>query len=92
MRRASRVDNTQSQIVLALRQAGAFVWDCSRLGNGFPDLLVAHRGTLYLLECKSPGGRLTPREQEFIQRCPVPVHIVYSPEDALRAVGILEEG
>jgi hypothetical protein len=91
MRRAARVDANQAEIVQALRQVGAFVFDCSRVGSGFPDLFVGFRGQAYLLECKSAGGKLTPAEREFLALCPVPVHVVYGTDDALRAIGALTE-
>lgn len=87
MRRASRVDANQAEIVLALRQVGAFVYDCSRLGGGFPDLFVVFRGQLRLLECKAFSGQLTKAEREFMARCPAPVHVVYSVDEALKAIG-----
>lgn len=90
--RASRVDLTQAEIVDALRRVGAFVWICSRLGDGFPDLFVVFRELAYLLECKSPGGRLTGAEQRFIAMCPIPVHVVHTADEALRVIGAMRKG
>ena len=87
MRQAARVDANQAEIVDALRRVGAFVWICSRLGDGFPDLFVVFREQVYLLECKSPGGRLTGAEQRFIAACPARVHVVRNADEALRAIG-----
>jgi len=89
MRRAARVDRTQTEIVDALRKVGAFVFDCTRLGGGFPDLFVAFRGEAFLLECKAPGGRLTRPEERFALSCPLKVHVVRTPDDALRAIGAI---
>jgi hypothetical protein len=83
------VDSTQAEIVDALRRVGAFVWDCSRLGGGFPDLFVAFRGEAFLLECKAPKGRLTGREREFALLCPLPVRVVRSADEALAAIGAI---
>jgi hypothetical protein len=48
MRFAARVDKNQSEIVSALRAAGAFVWII-----GLPvDLLVGFDGQTYLVEVK----------------------------------------
>lgn len=88
MRLAARVDANQREIVDALRRAGAFVWDCSRLGGGFPDLFVVFRGAAYLLECKAPQGHLTEREREFALMCPLPVRVVRSADEALAAIGV----
>lgn len=85
-----RSDANQPAIIAALRQVGAWVFDCHALGNGFADLYVVYRGRVYLFEVKTPGGRLTPREVEFMQAQPPFVyHIVRSPEEA---VEILEVG
>jgi hypothetical protein len=90
---ARRTDDNHRQVVEALRKAGAWVHSTAALGGGFPDLLVCHRGRLFLLEVKDglkpPSGRkLTPAESAFIQACPVEVHVVLSPADALRAIGL----
>jgi hypothetical protein len=77
-----RVDNTQEEIVTALRQAGARVWVI-----GQPcDLLIRHRGRWLLLECKSTKRRDKRQklQAEFLMQNDVPV--VTSPEEALAAV------
>lgn len=62
---AARTDANHAEIRDGLRTAGMRVWDCSRFGDGFPDLLVSDSGNLWLLEVKSKGGKLTNREQTF---------------------------
>lgn len=52
MRRRARVDGSHQAIVRALRQCGWMVWDTSRLGDGFPDLVIARAGVLRLVEVK----------------------------------------
>lgn len=69
MRRAARTDAPHAAIVSALRRRGWFVLDCSRLGNGAPDLLIARGGRLHPVEVKDgskpPSRRkLTPREAD----------------------------
>ena len=57
MRRAARVDETQAEIVAALRKIGASVWII-----GLPlDLLVGYRGRTYLMECKRLEGKREPK-------------------------------
>ena len=87
MRLRHKVDLTQSAIVEALRRAGCTVRDTSMVGQGFPDLTVGRSGLNYLIECKSARGTLTPDEREFIATWRGDVHICYTPEDALLAVG-----
>ena len=70
MRRASKTDANQSEIVAALRAIGASVHDTSAVGRGFPDLVVGHRGRNFLIECKDgakvPSARkLTPDQVDF---------------------------
>jgi len=87
-RRRARVDNNQTEIVRALRQVGATVQSLATIGQGCPDLLVSYAFRHVLLEVKSPGGTLTPDEAAWIDRCEGPVYVVFSVEDALRAIGI----
>lgn len=56
-RYARRVDTSHAPIREALRKAGLHVVDTSRVGGGFPDLLIAARGRTLLLEIKSPRNR-----------------------------------
>ncbi|HEY4292077.1 hypothetical protein [Luteibacter sp.] len=95
MRYAARVDDNHPEIVRALQRIGAYVIDCSHVGAGFPDLLVAFRGRWTLLEvkdgAKSPSRRkLTPAQTIFhgearAKGCKV--HVVESVDDAIRIVG-----
>lgn len=92
MRRAAKIDANQTQVVIALRAAGAVVHSLASCGNGVPDLLVAFRGQTMLMEIKD-GAKvkskqaLTPAQVGF-HRAWVggPLSIVDSPEAALRAI------
>jgi len=73
MRWAARTDGNQSDLIKELRKIGADVADTSRLGGGFPDLVVGYRGTNYLIEVKDPkqkpsDRKLTPKEKDFFDR------------------------
>jgi hypothetical protein len=88
MRRAARTDATQAAIIEALKRAGVSV---EVIGKPV-DLLICCRGVTALMECKSmrptsEGGSngLTKDQVEFIARWPGTVHIVRSPEQAVRA-------
>lgn len=64
------MDANHAEIAAAFRQLGYSVADTSRLGNGFPDLVVARSGRTVLVEVKDgakpPSARkLTPDEQQF---------------------------
>ena len=88
MRRANRIDDNQTDIVAALRKAGATVRVISQ-GEGIPDLLVGFRGETILLEVKDgnkpPSARtLTPAEQKFFNEWEGGLcMVVKSVEDAL---------
>lgn len=94
MRRAARVDGNQRQIVEALRRAGATVQSLAAVGVGVPDLLVGLRRQSFLLEVKDPAQdpckqRLTPAQVVWHRTWNgLPVAIVRTPEEALRAVGV----
>ena len=89
MRRAAIVDGNQAGIVLALRQIGATVHITSGLGQGYPDLNVGLRGVTYLLEVKRPGEKLTEAEARWHEQWQGHCVIVYSVDDALKAVGAI---
>lgn len=94
MRLRARTDSHHKAIVKALRQVGCQVSDTSRVGQGFPDLVVrAQKADIWrtprilLMEIKEPKGRLTPDQVAFIADWPEVV-IVRSVEEALAAVGV----
>lgn len=90
MRLRARVDANHSKIVAALRAAGCSVFDTSRVGGGFPDLVVGRRQETYLIEVKTDAGKLTPDQKQFLSSWRGGVLlVVYSVEDALNAVGAM---
>ena len=88
MRYAARVDTNQTQIVSALRAAGASVWII-----GLPvDLLVGYKGHTFLVEVKTNAKkRLTGLQADFFENwggstlCRID-----SPEAALRMIGVIK--
>ena len=84
MTRTRRVDANHAEIRNGLRQLGLIVFDCSRFGYGFPDLLVRRGDTLFLLEVKAGREGLTPMEEAFAAL--FPVHVVRSLDEAIQAV------
>ena len=65
MRRKARVDENQLVIVARLRRHGATVVPLHTVGEGVPDLLVGFRHRTFLVEVKTPAGRLTDRQKEW---------------------------
>lgn len=82
MRRAAKIDNTQTDIVKALRSVNVSV---EIIGKPV-DLLLCHRGETSLMECKSEGGRFTKDQVEFIARWPGKIHVAKTPEEAVALV------
>lgn len=88
MRYAARVDANQTQIVSALRAAGAYVWII-----GLPvDLLVGFRGQTFLVEIKSTAKkRFTGLQADFFNNWSgSTLARVDSPEAALRMIGVIK--
>lgn len=82
MRRASRRDATEPEILRALSQVGAdFI-----LLDPF-DVLVLFRGQLVMLDCKTAKGRPTRNQQVLIDRG-WPLHFVRTAEEALAVIGV----
>lgn len=87
MRYAARIDANQTQIVSALRAAGAYVWII-----GLPvDLLVGYRGQTFLVEIKTNDKkRLTALQAGFFEHWSGSTLCrVDSPEAALRMIGVV---
>ena len=92
MRRAAKIDSNQTEIIQALRDMGATVQSLAAVGGGVPDLLVAYRSALFLMEVKDgakpPSGRkLTQDQVKWIQGWNSPVYIVKSVEEAIGVLG-----
>ena len=88
IRRAARVDANQSQIVSALRAAGAYVWII-----GLPvDLLVGYKNHTFLVEIKDgPKKRLTALQADFFENWSgSTLARIDGPEAALRMIGIIK--
>lgn len=90
MRRASKVDANQTQVVSALRAAGASVQSLAPIGKGCPDLLVAFRGVMSLLEVKHGKGKTNDLQTKWHAEWKATVHVVYGAEDALKAIGAIQ--
>ncbi len=89
-----RVDGCQRAIVQALRDVAVHVTVASELGHGFPDLVVCfqdldlNQWITGVMECKQPGEKLTPAEQEWWDNWPGWKAIAHSQDEALAAVGV----
>jgi hypothetical protein len=95
MRHAARRDDAEGPIVDVLERLGLVVVRLSQAN--IPDLLVGVRGKWVLLEVKSEDGELRRGQETFCRiawAAHLPVAIVRTPDDALKALGFerWEEG
>ena len=84
-----RPDANQSQIVAALRAAGATVTILAGVGGGCPDLLIGFRGVNLLYEIKNLAGRgdrMTAAEIVWIEAWRGQIAIVHDYDEALRVL------
>ena len=65
MRRRSKVDSNQPQIVNQIRAMGATVQHLHTVGQGCPDILVGFRGHNFLFEIKD--GSLPPSKRRLTE-------------------------
>ena len=81
-------DANQQDIVEALRKVGAKVYDASRWGGGFPDIVVGHKSCLYLMELKTFSGKLTKDQKKFHTEWTGYISVVRTVKEALQAIGV----
>lgn len=89
MRYAARVDANQTEIVMALRKAGAYVWVI-----GLPvDLLVGYKDRTFLVEVKTTSKkRLTSLQMDFFANWTGSTLVrIDSVEAALMMIGVANE-
>ena len=94
MRRASKVDLNQSEIVGALRGVGASVEPLHAVGRGVPDLLVGFRSDIWLIEVKSKAakkrneGKTDAQVEWHASWRGKPVAIVRTVDEAMSLIGV----
>lgn len=84
MRLRAKVDENHAAIRDGLRQLGFSVADTSRLGMGFPDLVVGNGTVNLLVEIKMPRKNLTLDEKAFFETWRGPILVAFCIEDVLR--------
>jgi hypothetical protein len=89
----NRRDTNQTDIVATLRSNGYWVAVTADIKHGFPDIIVASKTNhlFKLMEIKVSGQSLTEDEEIFFLRCPGDCEIIYSPEEALASMALLDE-
>lgn len=89
--RNARTDANQKEIVAVLRSVGASVQSLAPVGHGVPDLLVGFRGITYLIEVKTPTGKLTPDQIRWHGDWRGGVGICITADDALMYIGAIAQ-
>lgn len=93
MRRASKIDGNQNEIVDALRQIPKCnVLILSMVGGGCPDVAVGYRGRNVFFEIKDPSKppskqRLTPDQVKWHSDWPGEVYVIRTIDEALEVLG-----
>lgn len=89
--RAKKVDATHGAIRDYLRAAGWAVRSTATVGDDFPDLIVARRGFMAMVECKSKDGKLTGGQAEFRRSWPATVVVARTGEEAESQLDLAEK-
>lgn len=89
--RNARTDSNQKEIVTVLRSVGATVQSLAPVGQGVPDLLVGFRGVNYLIEVKTPTGKLNPIQTAFRANWGAPIGVCVTQDDALQHIGAITQ-
>lgn len=92
MRRASRVDANQPDIVAAFRRLGCSVTDLSRVGQGCPDLLIGHWSVTVPVEVKTETGDMTPDQKRWADAWRGSFALVRSEDDVIDLVRRIRAG
>lgn len=88
---ARRKDVNHNLLAEAFIKLGYSVVDTSRLGDDFPDILVARRGQIALIEIKAEKGKMTDGQWTFYKNFPGLIFICKTIEDVMRIDGIMKQ-
>lgn len=79
-----RTDANAEEILTAMEQAGASIY------RGGPlDAIIAKGGDTYLIEIKTPKGKLRPSQKAFIARWKGQVFVIRTVEEGLKVLGLI---
>lgn len=85
MKYARKKDANHNDIADAFIHLGYYVCDTSRVGSGFPDMLIARGMKTAFVEVKQGKEKLSEGQNEFRKRWPGLFFVCRSVEDALKA-------
>lgn len=89
--RARRSDSNQALLVEQMRKIGLSVFVTSRVGEGFPDVIVGTKGKNYLFEIKDPKKppskrTLTEDEKLFFRTWRGQVRVIETIDDVIKVI------
>lgn len=93
MRRAPRKDDNHNDVAELFEKSGFATEDMSHVGRGFPDLLVAYRGVMKLVEIKNRKTSYGRRGLNDLQRglqARFNVCVISSTDEALEFIGLMK--
>jgi len=82
IRRAAKKDDNQRAVEQAFKFHGFKVFDLSRIGEGWPDLMVSRLKSHAFVEVKGEKGRLTPAQVRFLAENGNQLPIYFAQTDA----------
>jgi hypothetical protein len=88
-RYARRKDVNHNDMQSEFERLGYKVKDTSRLGDDFPDFIVAKHGQQALIEVKADTGKLSQGQWDFIKDWPALCFVVRTFEDVVKADRII---
>jgi len=85
VRYSAKTDDNHMDVVKRFREYGCSVLDASRMGKGFPDIIVGYRHVNYLIEIKDgkkpqSKQKLTPDQVVFFDTWKGQVQVINSLE------------
>jgi hypothetical protein len=81
-------DKNHDAIVAAIKEHGGHVIDCSKMGNGFPDIIgITKHGEIQLAEIKNPDNHygkkgLNNCQAKYVKTLPTCIYLLRTVEDA----------
>jgi soluble P-type ATPase len=84
-----RVDANHREITKALEAIGCSVQSMAMIGHGCPDLLVARRNQIAILEIKSGNGQLNPAQVAWRRTWGSVVYVVRTVDEALAVFDVM---
>lgn len=84
--RSGKRDKNHKEIQDGLEKIGCKVFDTTRVGYGFPDMIVVRDKRIILFEVKTAKGKLKDDQKRFFEFWPGECYEIHSLEEALLVI------